>query len=417
MLHWLVWIWGGVSASWWLGQAFGIVRVWLGVPRLDRMDDTPTAGRDDPLPTISLVIAGRNEASELEAALRSKLACDYPRLQVVFVDDRSTDDTLAIAQEVARQDPRLTVVHIDTLPEGWLGKVHALHRGLQHARGEWVLLSDADVHLAPGTLRRCMALAHTRGLDHIAAIPSVASASPGVAVALSSFFRLLMVLARPWRVSDPRSGAYFGSGAFSLFRRDALERTAGLSWLKMEIADDVALGAMLERSGARQGVVLMGALGRLGFYPSLRALFVALEKNGATASPPAIILGSIALAGIELGYLALLSGASTPALIAGSILYGVATAVQLASSIRVGMPRWPALVPGLGTSIVGAAMVRSALVAWMRGGVVWRGTFYPTSVVRAGSRLRQRVPTRAGPPSDAVDSARVDPPYHGGSSR
>jgi hypothetical protein len=120
-----------------------------------------------------------------------------------------------------------------------------------------------------------------------------------------------------------------------------------------------------------------------------------------------MILGSIVLAGLELGYLALLCSHSTFALAAGSCLYAAAAAVQLASSIRLGMPRWPALVPGLGTVLIAGAVVRSALLAWVRGGVVWRGTFYPTSVVRAGSRLRELM----------AGSAEVGPPHRGGSSR
>ncbi len=86
--------------------------------------------------------------------MRAKLASDYPDLEIVLVEDRSTDDTPRIADAIAARDPRVRVVHIDSLPEGWLGKVHALEVGVKASTGEWFLLSDADVHLSPTILKR-----------------------------------------------------------------------------------------------------------------------------------------------------------------------------------------------------------------------------------------------------------------------
>jgi len=112
---------------------------------------------DQPLPTVSVVIPARNEERNLEQALESVLALDYPDLEIIVVNDRSTDRTGVILEKMAEQDPRLTVVTIDSLPAGWIGKPYALHRGAQHARGEFILFTDADIVFDPSTLRKTMA--------------------------------------------------------------------------------------------------------------------------------------------------------------------------------------------------------------------------------------------------------------------
>jgi cellulose synthase/poly-beta-1,6-N-acetylglucosamine synthase-like glycosyltransferase len=110
-------------------------------------------------PRLSVVIPALNEVDTLEAALGTLLAETYPDLEIVLVDDRSTDGTGALVDRLAARDPRITPVHITALPEGWLGKVHALHVGTQHARGDWLLYTDADVHFGQGSLRHAVAVA------------------------------------------------------------------------------------------------------------------------------------------------------------------------------------------------------------------------------------------------------------------
>lgn len=242
------------------------------------------------------------EGAHVLQALKAKLGDGYPALQIVLVDDRSTDDTGAQAK--ALNDPRLTVARLDTLPDGWLGKVNALHRGLESARGEWILFSDADVHLAPGTLAKLIDWAEREGIDSIAAVPKITPGGPLITAALAAFSRFIVTFPRLWAVEDPKSKAAMGVGAFNLFRRSALEKSPGLEWLKMEIADDAALGIMLKRAGARQRVVIAQDAVSLEFYESYSAMARALEKNGAMAPVGVIILGLVFATVLELGYLA-----------------------------------------------------------------------------------------------------------------
>lgn len=337
-------------------------------------------------PTVSIVIPARDEGAHVLEALRAKLADGYPSLEVVLVDDRSTDDTAAQARSLS--DPRLTVTRVDTLPHGWLGKVNALQQGLLAARGEWILFSDADVHLAPGTLARVISWAEAEGVDHVSALPKIIPAGPGITLALTAFFRFIVTYARLWAVERPASKAAAGVGAFNLFRRSALEKSEGLTWLKMEIADDMALGLLLKRAGARQRVLVAQEAVSLEFYPSLRAMGRALEKNGAMAPAALTLLGLALVCALELGYLAAVISDDPRVHGLGLISWLLGAATQLGISRWLRVPLWPALLPGLGVVPLAFAIARSALLAWRRGGVTWRGTFYPTAVVRAGRRIQ-----------------------------
>src|SRR6185295_13223770 len=142
-----------LAAAYWAFSLVNALRVVRAVPVLEDVDPP------QPLrwPKLTLVIPARSEAAELEGALETRLREDYPDLQLVVVDDRSTDETGAILDRIAARDGRVVPVHVTELPRGWLGKLHAMHQGVQRASGEWILFTDADVHFQPGTLRRAVA--------------------------------------------------------------------------------------------------------------------------------------------------------------------------------------------------------------------------------------------------------------------
>ena len=134
-------------------------------------DAHPVASRDAPL--ISIIFAARDEAEKLPAAIETLLAQDYPRFEVVAVNDRSTDQTPAILHEFECSRSNLIVTNVASLPAGWLGKPHALVAGFEKSRGDWLVFTDADVHFAPDVLRRAIALAAERRWDHLTLLTSV----------------------------------------------------------------------------------------------------------------------------------------------------------------------------------------------------------------------------------------------------
>src|SRR4051812_15058134 len=123
----LLWSLLALSALYWAAVAFQLAQALRHVPQLAELSPAPPAR----WPALSLVIPACNEASTLEPALRSRLREYYPDLELVVIDDRSTDGTGGIVERVAAGDSRVRPLHVDTLPEGWLGKVHALHVGAE----------------------------------------------------------------------------------------------------------------------------------------------------------------------------------------------------------------------------------------------------------------------------------------------
>lgn len=379
----------------WGTMALLLRRVMRAVPLVRELARTPPAQ----WPRVSVIMPARNEERTLEPALRSKLKETYLELEFILVNDRSTDATGAVADAFARTEPRLQVVHVDALPEGWLGKVHAMQRGYERASGEWVLFSDADIHLEPGVLERVVAYAEQEQCDHVCILPAVTCSGFVLQATLATFFRILCVGARLWAVPDPRSSAAIGVGAFNLVRRAALARTPGLEWLKMEIGDDAALGVMLKRSGARQAVLNGRSAVSLEFYPSLQALTRALEKNGASVPFPAILVSNLLLGVLECGFLAGFGSGHLPLVLLSAVTWAVAAGATLGLCRWLGFKPGSAWFPFLGVLPLAWAMVRSGALALVRGGVMWRGTFYPTPVVRAGLRLGPGARSSASTPA------------------
>ena len=137
------------------------VQLLIGGRRIERLERiAPISNlqmRDAGAPRISIVIPACNEERNIEEALASVLAQDYPDFEVIALDDRSTDTTGAILDRMAERNPRLRVLHIRSLPEGWLGKNHALQYGADRAQGSLLLFTDADVVMEATVLRRAVA--------------------------------------------------------------------------------------------------------------------------------------------------------------------------------------------------------------------------------------------------------------------
>jgi cellulose synthase/poly-beta-1,6-N-acetylglucosamine synthase-like glycosyltransferase len=341
-------------------------------------------------PRVSVVIPACNEGDTIEQALVSRLEEGYPDAEYIVVDDRSTDGTGAIIDRLAARDPRIIALHIEELPDGWLGKVHALHVGVRRATGDFILFSDADIHHEPGTLARIVAHCEEHAIDHVAVLPSIWSSTIALDVFLNSFIRHFVVGARAWKIGDPRSSVSIGGGVFGLVRRSALDRAGGLAPLALEVCDDIALGQMLKQTGARQALLNARGFVGLHFYRSLPEAVRGMEKNAFALMGYSVLRFSI-FASLytfaELGAFALIAGAHGWPCVVAATAAAVLLGTQLAVSRWLGRPLLPSLLAPIGivTMIFGAT--RSMVMTLVRGGVVWRGTRYPLSVLRRGRRF------------------------------
>lgn len=375
----------------WGGITFACVRAALKVQNLE--DDTSP----DPAtwPSVSLLVPARDEGEGVEAALRSKLAIDYPALEVVFINDRSRDDTGAIAEQLAKEDPRLKVVHVTELPHGWLGKVHALNEGAKVARGEWILPSDADIHYQPDTLKRAMRRCLARGHDVLAAFPTFRSKTLLIDAVLADFGRTVLAPMQTDKIEKPGNGFGVGVGVFTLIRRAAYDASPGWEWLKLEIGDDVTLGMMLKQSGARCSIVLARTHLELTMYPSFASLrkgvvnaACTLSKYRALAHGP-IVLTLLALdvapwlalgVGVDRGDVVL----TTLGAVAAALYFlsaGVALAVLGQSPVK-------AVLAPLGGLVFHSMLLIGGFRNYLRGHVTWRDTTYAVAELRQGMRFK-----------------------------
>jgi len=385
----MILLWGGVSSLAWILMQIKAISIFR---RVTWSTDLPIEGTTD-LPALSVVIPACNEAESLAGALESLLVQDYPDLEIILVNDRSVDDTLAVMHRLASSDSRVRVLDIQDLPAGWLGKVHALHRGLAEARGELILFTDADVHFGPGFLSKTVAYLLGQGLDHLTVGPEARTTSFWQEAANNYFGGMFCLGLNVADLERPGGNAYAGIGAFNMVRRDALARTPGFPWLRMEVLDDVGLGLMLKRAGARTGILFGYKELWLSWYPSIREMARGLEKN---------MFGAICrFSYLRLALLTILSvlflfGPPVAVLQSFALWPRLLGAVALAASAvsawfyhrRTGGNWWPLFfAPAAGLILLGIVL-RSGWKCWRRGGIEWRGTFYPVEKLKEGQRVR-----------------------------
>ena len=382
-----------MSLAWWLPALFSLT-AWVGLTfffqrafRSERALENLPPAPDEALPPLSIVVPALNEQDTVEPAMRSLLALDYPELAIIAVDDRSTDATGRILDSLVAESDRLSVSHITQLPAGWLGKNHAVWTGASHVTTPWILFTDADVHFEPTALRRAVGFAERQNLDHLALFPRVILKGFWETLFVSFFGVIFSARFRPWDVRNPESSAYIGVGAFNLVRTDAYRRMGGHSAFPLEVADDVKLGKLLKRSGARCDVIASRELVQVRWISGLGGAINGLTKNmfaGLGFRPERVVSSSAML----------FFFAVWPAFgaffgpVESRIICVAAWLMMTAGAAAPGLTMGISPLIGLGYPIAGVliiyTMLRSMWVTYRQGGVVWRGTLYPLSELRRG---------------------------------
>jgi chlorobactene glucosyltransferase len=249
--------------------------------RNSRSLDDVSAVAPDRAPLVSVIIPARNERRNIERCVRSVLATRYPLLEVIVVNDHSTDETGAIARTIARDDERLVVIDAPDLPDGWFGKQWACATGARVARGELLLFTDADTRHEPDLLPRAVNALRDRGASLLSIAGHQEMHSFWERIVQPQMFALLSVrYGGTEHVSNARRAEdVIANGQFILVRRDAYDAVGGHAAVRDRVAEDMALGQELFRIGRR--VVLMLALRQLSthMYASLREVVDGWRKN------------------------------------------------------------------------------------------------------------------------------------------
>lgn len=335
-------------------------------------------------PLVSIIVSALNEADTIELALRSLLTIDFPRLEIIVIDDRSTDATLAIVKRIAAQHPILQVLHIDTLPPGWLGKNHALHCGAHIAKGDFLIFTDADVVFAPDTVTRAVAYSQSQAVDHLALLFDVVARTQLLRMMLLSFGIAFMQRFRPWKVADSPD-RFIGVGGFNMVRTTTYAAVGGHAAIPLAVIDDLMLGKLIKQRGFRQHVLAAAGLVGIEWYTGTLQMIRGLEKNLFAAFDfrlsRLIAVTPLLLAVRIWPWIALLvTDGATWWLSAATVVVIMALYVDLLRARG-----WPlrCLVFAPLVPLIELGMCwRACLLTTLRGGIDWRGTRYSLTQIR-----------------------------------
>ena len=386
-MHWLRT--AGVALAWSLALAwlFKLFEAWRGLSRIPNLLRAHFDRIPEGLPRIAVIVPARNEAPHIAACLRSLLVQDYQALRVIAVDDRSTDGTGDIMQSLPDPAGRLDILRIHALPEGWLGKPHAMAMGAKHAIRKfdpgYLLFTDADVIFAPDAVRRSLAEAVETRADHFVLMPTTLTKTPGEGLLLSYLQVMSLWAVRPWKVAAPEAKDAIGVGAFNMLRTDAYLRQGGFEAAPMEVLEDLMLGRRVKQARMRQRVATAPGMVSVHWAPGMMGIVRGLTKNAFAVfrfRVAFLIAASIAMAILCLGpvVLAWVPGGRIPAGISFVAVVGMYELSARTSRI----PAVYALLFPFAAAITLYAMARSMIVTLVRGGIEWRGTFYSLADLR-----------------------------------
>ena len=377
----LAWV---IALAWTVSTAIALRKL-PGIP--DLLDAKYEAAIAD-APLIAVIVPARNEAADIEATLRSLLAMEGVRLEILAVDDRSTDATGAImdrmAAEASSQGKNLTALHVSELPAGWMGKTHAMALAARRATATWLLFTDGDVLFAKDSLLRAINFAESERADHVVVFPTLILKGFGERMMIAFFQGVSALFSRFWRIPVEGAKESLGVGAFNLIRTDVYREIGGFESLRMEVLEDLRLGVEVKRQGFRQRVAFGRDLVRVRWVVGAAGMIRNITKNFFAAFRFRVGLTLVACVGLALFCLGPFAALAGNWWLRGSTALVLLMLLLLYRYYRqyTGIATWYAVTFPVAASLVLYAILRSMILTLARGGVVWRGTLYPLAELR-----------------------------------
>jgi glycosyltransferase involved in cell wall biosynthesis len=276
-------IYAGLIAIWPIRH---LVLAWA-LPKLDYLGPkSPRFDRPNP-PLVSAIIPAKDEQDVLADCLATVRAQTYPNLEILVVDDRSTDRTAEIARAIAEADPRVRLISIEDLPAGWTGKTHALHVAAGQAKGEWFWFVDADTRHEPDSLSIVLEYAVSTDSALASLLPEMRCESFWESVAQPLLGVVLIQNYPLFWANDPRKPIAFANGQYILIRQDAYHAAGGHEAVRDKFVEDIYLAKAVKAIGLSSRTAIAQGIGSTRMYTSLaqfvrgwsRILYDALGRN------------------------------------------------------------------------------------------------------------------------------------------
>jgi chlorobactene glucosyltransferase len=355
----------------------------------------PEAGQrkqliDGQPPLISVVIPARDEGRNIRQCLQGVLAQTYPNIEVIVVDDRSSDDTPTILAEMSNADSRMRVMQSEVLPPGWAGKPHALVQGAALARGVWLCFMDADTFANPELLWSTYSLAIQSQADMFSILTEQILGSFWERAILPLVFLGLAFGFPAQRVNDPSKPDAISNGQFILIKRTIYDKIGGHTAVKDHIDEDRALAAVLKHAGYRLVLADGRKVASTRMYTSLPEMWEGWTKNIYLGLRDMLWLLSF---GAMLGLLVALvlplwlvgglawfatSAGVMAAIVAGEalVLWGYLLWKRYQACMYFNIPGWYAFTFPLGALLFTLMMLASTFNVISGRGVSWKGRRY-----------------------------------------
>jgi cellulose synthase/poly-beta-1,6-N-acetylglucosamine synthase-like glycosyltransferase len=341
-------------------------------------------------PLVTVVVPARNEAPSIEQGLRALCNQTYEMLEVIVVNDRSTDRTAEVIAKVRREHPLLQVITITALPEGWLGKTNAMHVGARQARGEFLIFTDADVCLEKTTISRAVHVINEQRLDHLALVFQNSTKGRLLNALITDIGMGLLMLFKPWRVVEPKSRFFIGVGAFNMVRAAAYHALGGHEKIRMQAVDDVFLGKMVKQHGFRQNCLLAYEYVTVPWYDSVDELISGLMKNVYAVFHYKLswALGAVILVALffiaPLFFIFFTTGV-TRYLFLFAVLIRIG--VSGAGMLKAGLPAGAIICLLITPFITIYIMLKAVWTTSRQRGITWRGNFYSLETLKQSEWL------------------------------
>lgn len=230
-------------------------------------------------PKISIIVPARNEEHNIRRCLESLQKIEYPNIEIIVVNDRSTDRTGEIIAEVAQADERVKLIQGSDLPDGWSGKIYAIHQAVSHATSDWFLFIDADVAIyekAP-TIALSYCLRNELKMLSVFLKPSLETFWENIIMPV--VFGAISFSKPLKRVNDPDDAAAMASGGFILVNAESYRAIGGHEAIKNSVIEDVHLARLAKENHIPYHFMLGQEMGTQRWYTSFRELWQTWSKN------------------------------------------------------------------------------------------------------------------------------------------
>lgn len=275
---WCVWVvLLSLVALVWASRHFDISRA----KREQRpLDEDSYDGPPETPPLVSVLIAAKDEEANIETAVRTMLAQDYPRFELIIINDRSTDRTRSILDRLEAENHapngngRLKVIHVEHLRDGWFGKNNAMREGMEQAAGEWLCFSDADcTQISTRTLSLAVRHAAEKGVDFLSVLPILETRSFWERIVQPVCGAVMVFWFHPKRVNNPDHRAAYANGAFMLMKRSTYDAIGGHDAVKTEVNEDMHMARLAKECRQRLMVVQNDNLYSVRMYSGFRQIW------------------------------------------------------------------------------------------------------------------------------------------------